>query len=192
MQIDYPSLLVHQMDKPLPSKDNTLVLVYFGCKGSGKNLAADYTSEYISMSPMVTQLSFANPLKTKFPFLKGTYWTGRLLLQFYGTEIYRSTYDNVWIDKMKGSLEQAHRIGLPVISITDCRFPNEYEMLASLPEDKYSVKFIRIDRPWLGERNDPHVSESNWKQFKYNDLVFNDTSKEDFKLKIEQLVEKYL
>jgi adenosyl cobinamide kinase/adenosyl cobinamide phosphate guanylyltransferase len=69
----------------------------------------------------------------------------RILLQTYGTEIFREKVDkNYWSNLMKRSIESSTN---DVIIITDLRFKNEIEIIKS--SLKFNTISVRIDRPEL-------------------------------------------
>jgi hypothetical protein len=82
----------------------------------------------------------------------------RLLLQFLGTQWGRETINpNIWVDVMDRTLTKYQ---YEDIFITDCRFPNEIELLR-----KHNFKIIKIDRPLedrikAGATNLDHISET--------------------------------
>lgn len=87
----------------------------------------------------------------------------RLLLQLYGTEIFRKRIDNDWwVNQVKKRLET---ITTDVIIITDLRFENE--IIQST--DKYDVYTIRIHKDI--NTNDIHLSEISLDHYEYWDYV---------------------
>ena len=84
--------------------------------------------------------------------------TGREVLQFVGTEIFRKMYGNVWADStLRRIISEDSQFAV----ITDVRFPNEVEAIK-----KAGGKVLRLTRN--GEHKDVHVSETALDQDKYD------------------------
>jgi hypothetical protein len=89
--------------------------------------------------------------------------SAREVMQFIGTDIFRSMHMNVWVDS---TLKKIVRENVPVSIVTDCRFPNEIEAIKS-----NGGKVIRLTRdPFHSD----HISESildkdkyDWSNFDY-------------------------
>ena len=94
--------------------------------------------------------------------------TARELLQYFGTDIMRRMYNNVWVDyAIKNILREKSNISV----IADVRFPNEVEAIKSA-----GGKVIRLTREFA---QDSHSSENaldkenyDWSNFDY---VVNNT-----------------
>lgn len=132
-------------------------------------------------------------LRRRFSCLKQhTYWTGRLLLQWFGTEIMRGVYDNIWVEKTVRKLEQKKVASSPIVFTTDCRFPNEHKALKHLGhKEGITNVFVRIDRPSLVQK-DCHASEAHWKHMEFDHQIYNDTSIEHLHDKAEEILRKLL
>ena len=101
----------------------------------------------------------------------------RIMLQRYGTEIFRDKIDNdFWVKKV---IEHIKESSEEVTIITDVRFPNEIEMLED--EKEFNVVTIRIERDI--ERNtefSEHPSETALDKFdRFHYIVDNNGSLED-------------
>lgn len=101
----------------------------------------------------------------------------RTLLQIYGTDIFRDRVDyNFWVKNLINKIKESKE---DIIIITDCRFPNEIELLDDEPD--FNVIAIRVERNI--DRNDSvneHESEKaldNYKNFNY--IVENNGTLED-------------
>jgi len=71
--------------------------------------------------------------------LNMTNLTPRYVLQYFGTELFRVHFhQDIWLKVIEKQLSKHKN---PNIVITDCRFPNEMEMLT-----KYNAKIIHIHR----------------------------------------------
>lgn len=92
------------------------------------------------------------------------FMTAREVMQFFGTEIGRRMYNNIWVDS---TIRQIKKDGLGIAVITDCRFPNEVH--AVLNEGGWVMRLTR--NPF---QSDEHESEKaldqdrfNWELFTY-------------------------
>ena len=103
--------------------------------------------------------------------------TPRYVLQYFGTELFRVHWNqDIWLKVIEKKINQYRNI-----VITDCRFPNEIEMLK-----KYNAKFIHIHRQmpsWFKsyqEGNDVeeasklHISEKEWIRTNPDFIINND------------------
>lgn len=93
--------------------------------------------------------------------------TVREVLQYWGSEIFRRQYQDVWAD---ACIRAIRKSGVPFAVITDCRFPNEVSAA-----QRAGGKVIRLSRVVFP--NDTHVSETaldpdqfEWKNF---DIIIN-------------------
>jgi hypothetical protein len=121
---------------------------------------------------------------------KEKFWTGRRLLQWFGTEVCRNIYGNIWIDSLGETLEKKHE---DTVCITDCRFKNEYDYLNSLNDSKkYRVIFVKIDRKTDDNVFGTHASEQDMSRFFQNYTIVNDGNVEDLRLKIKKFYHDHL
>lgn len=68
--------------------------------------------------------------------------TPRYILQFFGTDLFRTHFHNeIWVAAVERQLSKYNNV-----VITDCRFPNEIQMIQS-----YGAKMIMIQRSELPE-----------------------------------------
>ena len=111
--------------------------------------------------------------------------SAREAMQFVGTDIFRTMYNNVWVD---ATLKKITREAVPLAIITDCRFPNEVEAIKS-----NGGKVIRLTRdPFHSD----HISESildkenyDWSNFDY--VVDNgESSLYEQSVLIKQIIEE--
>lgn len=91
--------------------------------------------------------------------------TAREVMQFFGTEIGRKMYNNIWVD---ATIRQIKQDRMPIAILTDCRFPNEVQAVL----DCKGI-IIRLTRNIFGDE-DVHESELvldanrfNWELFTY-------------------------
>jgi len=121
------------------------------------------------------------PIQYGFP---ETYWSGRRLLQWFGTEICRTNHNEIWVNALIKEIHQ--NILAKNICITDCRFMNEYEALKKL---KYKTEFIYIIKNNVGENAfSSHASEQDIKLFKPDHIINNDGTIKELEDKIEEII----
>ena len=170
------------------------IKVYIGVIGSGKDFMAKKETDI--------QLAFADALreevwkmlgwkpktpeeyeefksqKWKLPGDRLHYFTGRDILQRYGTDIRRKEDPNYWTKKLVDKLILFNSIDMPLdpgklplnkcsIGITDCRFENEIIHLIKF-SDKYLVPLTFVHTDYKSDRYDSesnHESEKVAQQF---------------------------
>jgi dephospho-CoA kinase len=145
------------------------ILCLHGLAGSGKDTIADYLVNTYNFK----KLFFADALKKVVSIISGWSYdylngstieyrelretvkhpiygkTGRELLQYIGTEVFRNNFDeNVWINIIKQEIENSDEN----IVVSDCRFMNEVAMLEQFP----NVFFVNVRRPTV--IHDKHIS----------------------------------
>lgn len=113
-------------------------------------------------------------------------WTGRRLLQWFGTEVCRNIYDTIWIDRMIEQLEEKNCC-YDVAVVTDCRFKNEYEALKNLNPKEYEVTFVQVDRGNADNAFSGHASEQDMLDFEYDIQIENKGSLKELKDKVKTL-----
>lgn len=131
------------------------IIAFAGRKQSGKTTCSQYVANigYSGLSGNVRIYNFADPLKKDICMnilglsheqcygtdmqkneLVDCYWQGKQLtarevMQFIGTDIFRTMQNNVWADAtIKKILLEQPKMGL----IADCRFPNEVEAVKNV------------------------------------------------------------
>jgi len=163
---------------------NIKVIAFAGKKQTGKDTAKDYMVSKLDNFD-IQHLSFARPLKDMCRNIFGltyeqcfgtdadkntltnlvhpvdkTPLTARQVLQIVGTDMFRSMYENVWVDKMTRDINTSLTTGLNTmpsadyVFITDARFPNEVDALMAR-DDALVIKMERINY----QKNDEHISE---------------------------------
>lgn len=108
--------------------------------------------------------------------------TAREFMQFFGTEICRSIYEDVWTDRLlKNIAEESPLIAI----IDDCRFPNEVKAIQSA-----GGKVVKLTRRPF---KDSHSSESALDLYKKFDAVIDnsDTTIHETNLKIIELLDEW-
>lgn len=92
----------------------------------------------------------------------------RRILQALGVAVRDHIHRDVWIETVA---RQASRVTGPVV-VTDVRFLNEVNWIS------WAGTTVRIDRPGI-DQTDPHVSETELRDFKADHYVLNDGSVAD-------------
>lgn len=170
------------------------IRVYIGTIGSGKNYTAEKETDI--------RLAFADALreevwkmlgwkpktpeeyeefktqKWKLPGDRLYYFSGREILQRYGTDIRRKEDEDYWANKLIEKLVRFKTLDFPInfgdksvhrsiIGITDCRFENEVRKLIEFSlKETVKVEFVHTN--FKSERYDPkavHESEKFAQQF---------------------------
>jgi len=166
-----------------------------GFQGSGKDTLAN-----ILIEKGYTKVSFAGLLKdvvaTIFTWnrdlLEGTteksrqwretvddWWSTRLnipnltpryVLQQIGTDVFRNHFHpDIWVAAIERKISN-----MSGVVITDCRFPNEIEMIKKL--NGSIIHIFRGELPsWFGIDipNDIHISELLWTKYKFDKTINN-------------------
>ena len=109
------------------------------------------------------------------------YWTGRRLLQWFGTDICRTVYGQIWVNAL---IEQIHdKIPGPYdVCVTDCRFLNEYEALRNIK----NTIFVNVIRNLNENGFSNHASEKDLPFFKEDIVINNNSTLEDLKKELEK------
>ena len=207
-----------------------MIIGLVGLKGCGKDTAADY---FITHYDNWIKGSFADSLKDTCACVFGwdrellegsthdsrawretvdTWWseklnrpnfTPRVALQIVGTELWRNQFhDDIWLLSFEKKLLTIKEN----VIITDCRFPNEIELIQRL-----KGKIVRVKRgedpPWWdtavedNDRQDEahynpilprtypevHASESSWAGCTEDYVIVNDGTLEDLEETVKNL-----
>jgi len=202
-----------------------MILGIVGLIGSGKDTAADYLVNQHGWR----RDSFAAPLKDAVATIFGwdremlegrtkesrewrecadTWWSDRLgrsitprhTLQLWGTEVGRNAYHNdIWV----ASLENRLRKTQDNVVITDCRFPNEIEVI-----QRAGGRVVRIrrgaDPAWIDDAlsylefpagsppsNIPHQSEWAWMASDIDATIYNDDSIQALCDNVEAVIDSF-
>lgn len=114
-----------------------------------------------------------------------TLWTGRRLIQWFGTEVCRGVYDDIWIDLLMEELDNQYS---KYICITDCRFLNEYKALKELDPEMYTVKFFHVNRATEENEYSGHASEKDLQFFEPDVLIDNTGTFKELEEQVELLI----
>jgi len=201
-----------------------MIIGLVGLIGSGKDTAADY----LVNSRYWRRDSFAAPLKDAVATIFGwdremlegrtqqsRYWrecadpwwserlgrevTPRHTLQLWGTEVGREAYHNdIWV----ASLENRLRHTKDNVVITDCRFPNEIEVIQRTGGKVFQIK-RGADPSWIPEALDyldfpvdsppphlPHASEWSWMASALDGIIDNNGTIQDLCDNLDRVIDK--
>jgi hypothetical protein len=116
----------------------------------------------------------------------------RLLLQIYGTDIFRSRVDtNWWAKRVK---DRCKHMTDDVVIVKDVRFPNEIEIFfEELNQSEFKIIPIRVERSSRKTVNASHETEialDNWSQWEY--VVDNDGALNDLQNASKTIIEDIL
>jgi hypothetical protein len=188
-----------------------------GFKSSGKDTIADYLVSRYGFK----KLSFACALKDILSIIFGwprdklegitkedrlwrenvdTWWatelsmphlTPRLALQHFGTEIFRNNWHpDIWTKIIENQLTKYDKI-----IITDCRFPNEINLVK-----KYGGKLIHVHKElpdWFHnykfgltvDIQNMHISEVSWIRSDFDYVIDNNSTICDLHKKMQTILE---
>ena len=160
------------------------VVCISGKAGSGKDEVAQAMKEtFEGYGENVLVVHFADLLK--FICEKFFDWdgkkgeNGRALLQYVGTNKIRSKSPDFWVDFIANMLEMFDG-EWDYVLIPDCRFPNEFEVLAFYGLD---VNLVRVNRPvymsHLTDIQQEHPSETALDDYPWDWVIKNDGTIED-------------
>lgn len=177
----------------------TPVIAFLARAGSGKSTAADYLIEHHG----AVRVSFAGPLKELarglmdfndeqlFGSLKETVdgrygMTPRAFMQRLGNNARQCIGETVWVDAALNAIKKQEG---RLVVIDDCRYPNEAEALAALPDSRV-IKIVSPDRNSAADPN--HPSEAGVDECRPEDIyqtIINDQYKgiELFRSKIQDI-----
>lgn len=126
-------------------------------------------------------------------------FTPRLAMQLIGTEVFRNNFnDNIWIYSLEARLKHHNRN----IVITDCRFPNEIELIKKL---NGSVIWVKRDLPewyemaliankhldtelYFKQQYKVHDSEFKWVGTEFDYILDNKSDIETLNSKIDLMM----
>ncbi len=141
-----------------------IVICLTGAKGAGKStVSAWFEERFKAYGYTASVLPIAKPLKdlaTSMGWDGEKDEKGRRLLQLLGTECGRDCIsESIWTDKW---LAEAVNLGSKVIIVDDCRYDNEYRVVADYAE-RAGATFYHVN---VYGRNDGEVTNpSFWSRF---------------------------
>ncbi len=112
-------------------------------------------------------------------------WTGRRILQYVGTECFRSIHPEIWSREMIGRAENILNTGQThLVVVTDVRFLSEANAI-----QRAGGMVVRIKRPEADDVSSTHASETELVSIK-EDYVIDNRGRDLYLL--ENLVEEFL
>lgn len=145
-------------------------LVLIGKAGAGKDTVADMLLD-MRQSPRPRPFRFSEPLKEAVGSIFGwsprmlgvlaykeekfdkplktidgrNLWTRREVLQYVGTDVFRTMDPDVWINAaLRAANSKANAFDTNGFICTDCRFPNELDALLKHFERVYVVRLVKV------------------------------------------------
>lgn len=116
---------------------------------------------------------------------------GRTLLQYLGTDVVGAQNPAYWAEFIAGILKMLPNTWDYVL-IPDCRYPIE----VSTMKEQFETIVLRVERPnfdnGLTETQKQHASEVKMDDYKFDNVLLNDGSLEDFRVKVDAFVDNYL
>ncbi len=155
--IIHPHIKVYAFADLLKTACNKILgLTYEQCYGTDKDKNSLTDLDWSNM-PGITET-----LKSPYP---DGLMTAREVLQYVGTQIFRTIDNDIWVKALIRKIEEEDT---ELAIISDCRFPNEVAGI-----QKLGGKVIRLTRnPFKGKDKDEHKSEIildkdkfDWKNF---------------------------
>ena len=107
--------------------------------------------------------------------IESEYWTPREIMQFIGTECFRSVDNNFWVKTLFRTISEKEYKN---VIITDVRFPEEAN--AVLDHDGYLIKVTREEKDSI--HGEAHASETSMDDYdKFDFVINNDGNIEDLR-----------
>ena len=162
----------------------------------GKDTAAKLIKENLEQKGQRVLIThFADLLK--FICVKFFGWdevkdeAGRTLLQYIGTDVVGAKNPAYWAEFIVSILNMFEDTWDYVL-IPDCRYPIEVETM----KKQFDTIVLRVERPGfdngLTEAQKKHASEVKMDDYKFDTVLLNDGSLEDFRVKVDAFVDNYL
>lgn len=175
-------------------RDNKII-GFTGTMGVGKSTAIEILREYARDYKSVTLVKFASPIYDMQEYIynriKSTYVRGedfkkdRMLLQWLGTEWGRGTIrSTLWVDLWKADVAEALSADNLVVC-DDVRFDNEAQTVRQL--GGVVVKICSLSNRGAPEGIVNHASESGISPENIDITIYNDGTKEQFRIALEQI-----
>ncbi len=173
------------------------IFITAGKARAGKDTICGFIKEITEEKNLkVINLSFASYIKMYVQNISD--WDGteetkekyRTLLQQVGTEIVRDTIDkNFFIKRIIEDIKVYSNF-FDVITISDARYPNEIDLVKEAFENTISINVERLNyETKLNTVEQQHRTETALNDYKnYDYVVLNDTTLDDLKLKIQNIL----
>jgi hypothetical protein len=116
---------------------------------------------------------------------------GRTLLQYLGTDVVGAQNPAYWAEFIAGILKMLPNTWDYVL-IPDCRYPIE----VSTMKDQFETVVLRVERPnfdnGLTAAQKQHASEVKMDDYKFDALIYNDGTLEEFSEKVDWFINNFL
>lgn len=122
--------------------------------------------------------------------------TPRKVLQMIGTDLFRKHFNNdIWVSVVEKKIIEKIKSGANVV-VSDCRFPNEFEMIK-----RFEAKIIHVHKilpVWFSvyksgieceEASQIHVSETAWIRENFDHQIENISSIEDLHVSVDNFLQ---
>ena len=173
------------------------VITISGKAGTGKDTLARELKKQIEQtnSHKVIIAHFADYLKyicrTFFDWNGYKDDEGRHLLQYVGTDIFRASDENFWVNSLFNVLKNLPQENLIVI-IPDARFPNEIELTKQTFPNTLSIKVVRPDySSALSLENQKHSSETSLDNYTFDFTFTNHEGFDNLKQSVSIFLKGY-
>ena len=116
---------------------------------------------------------------------------GRTLLQYIGTDVVGAKNPAYWSEFIVSFLKLFEN-EWDYVLIPDCR----YQVEVATMERSFDTVVLRVERPnfdnGLTTEQKSHPSEVDMDNYRFDTIIYNDSSLEEFKLKLEEFTNTYL
>ena len=115
-------------------------------------------------------------------------FTPRKALQLIGTDLFRIHFCNdIWSNIVENKIITTLKNNPKTnIVVSDCRFSNEFNLIKQFP-DSYIIKVVRT--PDISLNDSSHSSETEWLNYNFDEILQNDNSICELKIKLKSLLD---
>lgn len=172
------------------------IILISGKARHGKDQIAKYIKEQLELeNKKVITIAYGDYVKeiaTKYFNWNGKKdEQGRQLIQYIGTDLVRTKLNmpNFWVNHVI-NLVKVVEVLYDYVIITDCRFPNEIDIVKNVFQNKAISIRIKRDKfiTSLNEEQQKHPSETSLDDYKFDYYIENNGSLNDLKYKASQVL----
>ena len=115
-------------------------------------------------------------------------FTPRKALQLIGTDLFRIHFCNdIWSNIVENKIITTLKNNPKTnIVVSDCRFSNEFNLIKKFP-NSYIIKVVRT--PDISLNDSSHSSETEWLNYNFDEILQNDNSICELKIKLKSLLD---
>lgn len=115
-------------------------------------------------------------------------FTPRKALQLIGTDLFRIHFCNdIWSNIVENKIITTLKNNPKTnIVVSDCRFSNEFNLIKKFP-NSYIIKVVRT--PDISLNGLSHSSETEWLNYNFDEILQNDNSICELKIKLKSLLD---